>query len=64
MGRRALRCFLNFIETEKGEVRIAKLMGKENPPPWDRTVLLLQENAGQGAAPKGTMSQQLKPSED
>lgn len=39
-------------------------MSKENPPPWDRTVLLLQENAAQGAAPKGTMSQQLKPSED
>lgn len=39
-------------------------MGKEIPQPLNRTVLLLQESAGWGAAPKDTMSQQLKISED
>lgn len=39
-------------------------MVKENPLAWDRTVLHLQENAGWGAGPKSTVSQQLKPSED
>lgn len=39
-------------------------MSKENTLPWDRTGLLQQENMGWGAAPQGTVSQQLKHSED